>query len=57
MNLPVAGEIWIKPSFPIPTVVSIIEANRNDMTVKLKWGRKRPVTMTIELFLAIYERG
>jgi len=47
---PEIGQAWWKPSYPFPTVVKIIGTDGENVTVK--WERRRPVKLSVSLFLS-----
>lgn len=50
MRLPVAGETRIKPSYPLPTTISILKVEGDSVTVK--WGSREPGVLTMAMFLS-----
>lgn len=49
MKTPVPGEVWVRPSFPVPTVVSVLAVGGEMVTVR--YGRSKPVEVPCSVFL------
>src|SRR5262245_22946635 len=48
IEMPELGEVWIKPSCPLPTLAEVLEVSGNTITVK--YGR-RPYSLSVDLFI------